>query len=61
MKLGWSIFLMVDIREQHLMLRRGEGLKNDKGYLCTMNMKEMIIIYLREVSDIGRKSMLQIW
>ena len=51
---------MVDIREQHLMLRRGEGLKNDKGYLCTMNMKEMIRIYLREVSDIGRKSMLQI-
>ena len=42
------------------MLRRGVGTKNDKGSRCRMKTKDITMIYLREVSDIGSKTMLQI-
>ena len=51
---------MLEIRGQALMFIRGVGPKNDKGYLHRENMKEMMRIYLREVSDIGSKTILQI-
>ena len=38
------------------MFRRGVGPKNEKGSLRRMNMKEIMRIYLREVSDIGSKT-----
>ena len=41
------------------MFRRGVGPKNYKGSLRRMNMKEIMIIYLREGSDIGSKTMIQ--
>ena len=41
------------------MFSRGEGPKSDKVSLCRINMKRIMRIYLREVSDIGSKSMLQ--
>ena len=48
-----------EIRGRDLMFSRGEGPKSDKDSLHRMNMKEIMKIYLREVSDIGSKSMLQ--
>ena len=42
------------------MFRRGEGTKNDKGSLYRMNMKEIMRIYLREVSDNGSKNVTKI-
>ena len=41
------------------MFRRGEGPKNDKCSLRRISIKEKMRIYLREVSDIGSKTMLQ--
>ena len=46
---------MVDIRGQDLMFRRSVGPKIDEGSLCRMKKKEIMRIYLREVSDIGFK------
>ena len=51
---------MVDIRGGVFIFSRGEGPKIDKGYLRRMNMKEIMRIYLLEVSDIGSKSMMQV-
>ena len=51
---------MVEIRGRSLMFSRGVAPKIDKGFLRRMKMKEIMRIYLREVSDIGSKSMLQI-
>ena len=50
---------MVEIRGQALMFSRGEIPKSDKGSLRRMNMKEIIRMFLREVSDFGSKSMLK--
>ena len=46
---------MLWIRGQALMFRRGVGPKNYKCSLRRMDMKSIMIIYLRKVSDIGRK------
>ena len=51
---------MVDIRGGVFIFSRGEGPKIDKGSLRRMNMKEIMRIYLLEVSDIGSKSMMQV-
>ena len=51
---------MVEIRGRALMFSRGEGLKSDKGSLHRMKIKDIMRIYLREVSDIGCRIMLQI-
>ena len=50
---------MVDKRGRALMLSGGEGSKSDKYSLRRTNMKETMNIYLREVSNIGSKSILQ--
>ena len=50
---------MAEIRGQALMFRRDVGTKSDKGSLCRMKTKEIMKIYLREVSDIGIKITLQ--
>ena len=41
------------------MSRRGLETENDKGSRRRMKSKEITRIYLREVSDIGSKTMLQ--
>ena len=41
------------------MFRRVVGSKNDKGSIHSMRMKEIMIIYLHEVNDIGSETMLQ--
>ena len=46
---------MVEIRGRALMFSRGEGPKSDKGSLRRMKIKDIMRIYLREVSDIGCK------
>ena len=51
---------MVEIRVLTLMFIRGDGPKSDKGSLRRMKMKEKTRIYLLEVSDIGRKTMLKL-
>ena len=51
---------MAEIRVLTLMFIRGDGPKSDKGSLRRMKMKEKKRIYLLEVSDIGRKTMLQL-
>ena len=56
MKLGRRILKVVEIRVRDLVFRRGEGPKNYKGSIRRINMKEIIRIYLREVSDIGSKN-----
>ena len=50
---------MVYIRVQALMFSRVEGPKSGKGSLLRMKIKEIMRNYLREVSDILSKSMLQ--
>ena len=50
---------LVEIRGQDFIYSRDEGPKSDKGYIRRMNMKKIMRIYLREVSDIGSKTMLQ--
>ena len=52
---------MIDMRVKSLMLRRVEGSKNYKGSLLRMDMKEIMWVYLGELSDIGSKTMLQRW
>ena len=51
---------MLEIRGLALMFRIGKGTKNDKVSLNMINMKEKMVIYLLEVSDIGYKTMLKI-
>ena len=41
------------------MFRVGVGPQNGKGYLRRIKRKEIMKIYLREVSNIGSKTMLQ--
>ena len=41
------------------MFSRDEGTKSDKGSILRISTKERMRIYLREVSDIGSKIMLQ--
>ena len=60
MKLGRRIKKMVEIRGQALMFRRSVGPKSDEVSLCRMKAKEIMRIYLCEVSDIGFKIKLQI-
>ena len=48
----------VEIEGRALMFSRGEVTKIDKGSLHMIQIKEIMRIYLREVSDIGRKRML---
>ena len=50
---------MVEIRGQALMLRRVQLSKNNKDSFHKSNIREIMIICLREVSDIGGKTMLQ--
>ena len=50
---------MLWIRGRSPMFSRGEGPKNDKGYIHRMKMKEIMRICLREVSDIVSKKVLQ--
>lgn len=50
----------LEIWGRSLIFRRGVGTKNDKGSRCRMKTKDITRIYLREVSDIGSKTMLQI-
>ena len=38
------------------MFRRGVGPKNYKGYLRRTKIKQVMRIYVREVSDIGSKN-----
>ena len=55
MKLVWSIKIYIYIRGQTLTFIRGVGPQNDKAFLRRRNMKEILIIYIREVSNIGSK------
>ena len=50
---------MVEIRVRALILSIYEGPRSDRGYLRRMKIKEIMIIYLRKLIDIGIKIMLQ--
>ena len=60
-KLADGLKKTAEIRGKDRMIIRGEGTQNNKGSLCGMDIKEIMIIYLHGVSDIGRKILLQIW
>ena len=51
---------MVEIRGKTFVFRRSVGPKSDEVSLRRMKAKEIMRIYLREVSDIGFKIKLQI-
>ena len=50
---------MLEIRGLSFTFRRVEGTKIDKCYLRKIQIKSIMIIYLREVSNIGNEMMLQ--